>query len=90
MQRINSAKELKSAIQRLEIEQKQQAELIQSRVELIAEGLNPMNLAMSGLKALLSSPVIVFFGIDKIRALVHQLIDRLFRKKQEPSGHDLA
>jgi hypothetical protein len=88
MQRITSVKELQQAIQHLESVQKQQAEDLKEQFDQTAASLNPRNLVMTGVKKILSSPVILLFGIEKIKEFGHNLIDLVFHRKEPVSGQD--
>ena len=88
MQRINSAKELQKAILELESVQKKQAGVLKDQFGLTAASLHPVNLFMSVLKEILSSPVVFLFGIDRIRKFGHRLIDLISGKKEPVSGND--
>ncbi|MFA5814632.1 MAG: hypothetical protein WC865_03325 [Bacteroidales bacterium] len=77
MQKITSVSELKMAIRQLESDQKKQAELLKTQFNLTAASLNPLNLLMKALKEILSSPVVLFIGIEKIKSYGHRLIDKI-------------
>ncbi|MFA6484051.1 MAG: hypothetical protein WCW62_15840 [Bacteroidales bacterium] len=81
MENIKSAKELRNAIQQLESDQKVHAALLKKQYESTAESLKLRNLLVSGLREIMSSPIVLLFGIEKIKAFGHQLIDRFFREK---------
>ena len=80
MQKITSASGLQKAILELESEQKRQARELKTQLSLTKDSLKPRNLLTVALKDLLSSPFILMVGIDKVKLLAHQVIDRIIRK----------
>ena len=82
MQRITSTKELKQAIQQLESDQKRHGHWLVNQYNLIVASLNPLNLLSITAKKILLSPVVLLFGMEKIKSIGHHLIDRLFPAKE--------
>ena len=86
MRRITSTRELKEAIQQLESDQKRRGDWLANQYNLIAAGLNPLNLLSITLRKILLSPVVLLFGIEKIKSFGHQLIDRIFPARETAEG----
>lgn len=81
MQEITSVKELKRAIRQLESDQKEQAGLLKDQFNQTVESLTPGNLLKIAFREIVSSPVVMMIGIEKIKSVVHQIIDRVFGKQ---------
>jgi hypothetical protein len=82
MQEINSLKELKDSIRKLESEQKEQARLLKLQFSRTTESLSPLNLVKVAFREILTSPVVLMIGIEKIKSFVHQLIDRFMTNRK--------
>jgi hypothetical protein len=77
MQNINSAAELKDAIQLLEAEQSIKGQLLREQLFLTYEGLKPINLLKNALKEISSTPYL----IDNISGTAMGLLGGFLSKK---------
>lgn len=77
MQNINSAAELKDAIQLLEAEQSIKGQLLREQLFLTYEGLKPVNLLKNALKEISSTPYL----IDNISGTAMGLLGGFLSKK---------
>jgi hypothetical protein len=59
MQKIKSATELKNAIQRLEVEQTIQGQLLSEQFNIVYESLKPVNIIKQAMKDLVTSPSLI-------------------------------